>query len=332
MNLMKFFATIGLVSSFGLVACGSDSSSNSSPETPSSGSSATPIVLPESNGDTLVDISGFGYAYLNSTTLKFNGSVGINWDADTSVYIDSVAMFLGDENGSSIGANFSMKAVDYTALQSLSIGKQLEPVLDMESFEGCGVFLTYFVVYAHNNDAVQIVAKDTTVFEKSCQVVVSSSSVAASPTLTAWKVTLSTQATVANAVDLDSKTTYFVANRDANASTIDIYLGRNTSREPALFTNGALLAENASKIGEETGSGFNYADDPTSATMNEFRYNETKLSDVADDFELVTSYVVRTPAYDASTGKGFFVVLPQIPTKIGTSDYSVDLIVLGNWD
>lgn len=331
MNLTKIFAAIGFASTLGLVACGSDSSSNSSPETPSSGSAAAPIVLPESNGDSLVDISGFGYAYLNSSKLKFNGSVGINWEADTSVYIDSVAMFLGDESGTSIEADFTMKAVDYTALQSLSIGKQLEPVLDLESFAGCGVFFAYFVVYAHN-DAIRIVAKDTTVFEKACPVEVSSSSAAVSPTLTAWKVTLSTQATVANAVDLDTKMTYFVADRDANAATLDLYLGRNDSREPALFTNGALLAENASKIGEETKSGFNYADEPTSAEMGEFRYNESELSNVADDFEMVTSYVVRTPAYDASTGKGFFVVLPQVPTKIGTSDYSVDLIVLGNWD
>ncbi len=330
MNLKKILMSVCLVSSLGLVACGSDSSSGSSSEDSSSSSAAAPIVLPESNADSLIEISNFGAAYANASELKLNGSVGINWEADTAVYIDSVSLLLGNGSGLPIEANFSTEAVDYVQKQSLSIGKELKPSVILDSFEDCGILTAYIVVYAHN-DAVQIVAKDSTTFEKTCPVELSSSSEAVVPVLTAKRVTLSTQAVEMNAIDLDSWTTYLSANRDANAETIDLYIGRK-SREAALFTNASLGASSASKIGEEELSGFSYADEPTSAKITEFRYNESKLSDVVSDFGMTTSYVVITPAYDASTGKGFFVVLPAGPKNIGTSDYSIDLIVLGNWD
>lgn len=329
MNLKKILMAAGLVSSFGLVACGGDSSSGSSPEDSSSSSSAVPIVLPEANGDSLLLISDFKPSYANATELRFNGSIGINWDADTAIFIDSVALLLGN-NGFPIEANFTMETVNYSQKQSLSIGKELRPAVDLMSFADCGTLVAYLIVYAHN-DAMQIVAKDSTTFKKTCPVEESSSSAAEVPQLTAWKVTLSTQATERNAIDLDSKETYFAADRDANAATIDIYLGRE-NREAALFTNASLGAAGASKIGEEEKSGLNYADNPASAKMNDFRYNESKLADAATDFEMITSYVVITPEFDASTGKGFFVVLPALPKNIGTSDYSIDLIVLGNWD
>lgn len=330
MNLKKLLMAAGLVSSFGLVACGSDSSSGSSPEDSSSSSAALPIVLPETNADTLIEISNFKPAYANASELKFNGNIGINWAADTAIYIDSVSLLLGDANGFPLAANFTMEAVDYSQRQSLSIGKELKPVVDLASFADCGTLVAYLIVYAHH-DAGPIIAKDSTTFEKTCPVEESSSSAAEVPQLTAWKVTLSTQATERNAIDLDSKETYFAADRDANAATIDIYLGRE-NREAALFTNASLGAAGASKIGEEEKSGLNYADNPASAKMNDFRYNESKLADAATDFEMITSYVVITPEFDASTGKGFFVVLPALPKNIGTSDYSIDLIVLGNWD
>ncbi len=330
MNLKNILMAAGLVASFGLVACGSDSSSGSSPEESSSSSAAAPIVLPESNADSLVSISDFKPSYASATELKFNGSVGINWDADTAVYIDSVSLLVGNERGLPIEANLTMDAVDYSQRQSLSIGKELRPSVILDSFDDCGTLVAYIVVYAHN-DAVQIVAKDTTTFEKTCPVEVSSSSEAVVPVLTAKRVTLSTQAVEKNAIDLDSWTTYLSSDREANAETIDLYVGR-TGRAAALFTNASLNASSASRIGEEEKSGLNYADEPTTANLTDFRYNESKLSDVASDFEMTTSYVVITPAYDASTGKGFFVVLPGSPKEIGTSDYSIDLIVLGNWD
>ncbi len=330
MNLKKILMSLCLVSSFGLVACGSDSSSGSSTEDSSSSSAAAPIVLPESNADSLIEISNFNTAYASASELKFNGSVGVNWEADTAVFIDSVSLILGNESGLPIEANFTMDVVNYSQRQSLSIGKELKPAVILDSFEDCGTLTAYIVVYAHN-DAVQIVAKDSTTFEKTCPVEVSSSSAAEVPVLTAKKVTLSTQAVEKNAIDLDSWTTYLSAERDANAESIDLYLGRE-SRMATLFTNASLGAASASKIGEEESSGLNYAEDPASAKMTDFRYNESKLSDKANDFEMITSYVVITPKFDASTGKGFFVVLPALPKNIGTSDYSIDLIVLGNWD
>ena len=329
MNMKKLLTAFGLVATFGLVACGSDSSSNSSSDEPSSSSSAAPVVLPEASADSLLDIINFK-AELKVSTVEFMGNIVANQQYDTSVVIDSVSMYLATENGISVPANFALNPMDETMRQSLSIKRELNPVLDLNSFEECGPAMqVYLVAYGHS-DSQQIVAKDTTAFEKKCPVEESSSSSeAVVPVLTPKTVTLYTSVTEENAIDLDTWTTYITSEREANAEAIDLYLGK--SGGVALFTNASLGATSPSKIGEEEKSQLSAADDPDSLRLDEIRFNESKLADVATDFEMISSYVVVTSSYDATTGKGLFVVLPGKTMNVG-SGYSMELIVLGIWD
>ncbi|MCI6873348.1 hypothetical protein, partial [Hallerella sp.] len=219
---------LGTLASFGLVACGSDSSS-SGPESDRSSSSAEHIVLPESNGDSLITVSSFKAGYATATSLKFTGSIAAVLNIDTTTVIDSVQFKLGNESGNASTSDFSFTQLT-ESVPMLSIGSVLNPTLDISSMAECGSFTVYLIVYGHNND-LKLVAKDSTVFTRSasqCATEESSSSVAASedPQLTAWNVTLSTVVTEANAVDLDSKTTYLSTDLVANAADIDLYIAR----------------------------------------------------------------------------------------------------------
>ncbi|MCI6874394.1 hypothetical protein, partial [Hallerella sp.] len=148
--------------------------------------------------------------------------------------------------------------------------------------------------------------------------------------LTAWNVTLSTVVTEANAVDLDSKTTYLSTDLVANAADIDLYIARE-ARAAVLYTNAAIEEGNvvdASMIAEETRSGFDYVSFNDPCHVSDFRYDLNALTISASDFELVTSYVVITSKFNAATGEGFFVVLPHSPMTAGT-DVSIELTILG---
>ena len=69
MNFKKMMLALGTLASFGLVACGSASSS-SGPESDRSSSSAEHIVLRESNGGSLITVSSFKAGYATATSLK----------------------------------------------------------------------------------------------------------------------------------------------------------------------------------------------------------------------------------------------------------------------
>lgn len=333
MNFKKMMLALGTLASFGLVACGSDSSS-SGPESDRSSSSAEHIVLPESNGDSLITVSSFKAGYATATSLKFTGSIAAVLNIDTTTVIDSVQFKLGNESGNASTSDFSFTQLT-ESVPMLSIGSVLNPTLDISSMAECGSFTVYLIVYGHNND-LKLVAKDSTVFTRSasqCATEESSSSVAASedPQLTAWNVTLSTVVTEANAVDLDSKTTYLSTDLVANAADIDLYIARE-ARAAVLYTNAAIEEGNvvdASMIAEETRSGFDYVSFNDPCHVSDFRYDSNALTISASDFELVTSYVVITSKFNAATGEGFFVILPHEVVNVGTNNLAITLTVLG---
>lgn len=326
---------LGTVATFGLVACGSDSSS-SSPDAGenSSSSAAEQIVLPESNGDSLITVSNFKSSYASATTVKFTGAVAAVLSIDTSTVIDSVQFKLGNESGYTSSSDFSFTQIT-EPVSMLSIGSVLNPSLDVSSMAECGTFTVYLIVYGHNND-LKLVTTASTTFDRSagqCTVEESSSSaeVSEDPTLTPWEVTLSTTVTQPVAVDLDSKTTYLQSELVANAADIDLYIARE-ARSVILYTNAAIEDGNvvdASMIAEETRSGFDYVsfDDP--CHVSDFKYDPSALTISASDFTLVTSYVVITSKFNAATGEGFFVILPHEALSVGTSDFSMTLTVLG---
>ncbi len=330
MNFKKFYLPIFAAAAISLTACGSDSSSSASPEEDSSSSSAAQIVLPEANGDSFITVSNFKAENITATKIKFSGTITANLDVDTSIVIDSVDFKLGNESGYEASSNFEFQALQGSTTM-ISIGQQLNATLDVSSMAECGTFTIYIIVYGHNGE-MKLVKTASTVFERSGSQCVEESSSSAvevtDPEFTAWEVTLSTSVTEANAVDLDSKTTYLSTQLDANAAAVDLYLVKEGSA--VLYTNANLSGVvESSQIGEETKSMSSYADYPEPAHMSDFAYKSLTIS--ASDFETVQAYVVLTSAFDASTGKGFFVVLPHSVQKVG-SNISLELTVLGNWN
>lgn len=334
MNFKKLMLALGTLATFGLVACGSDSSSSGPESGESSSSSAEQIVLPESNGDSLITVSSFKADYATATSLKFTGSIAAVLSIDTTTVIDSVQFKLGNESGYASSSDFSFTQLT-ESVPMLSIGSVLNPTLDISSMAECGSFTVYLIVYGHNND-LKLVTTDSTVFARSesqCSTEESSSSAEASedPELTSWEVTLSTVVTEANAVDLDSKTTYLSTDLVANAADIDLYIARE-ARSAVLYTNAAIEDGNvvdASMIAEETRSGFDYVSFEDPCHVSDFRYDSSALTISASNFDIVTSYVVITSKFNAATGEGFFVILPHEVVSVGTSDLSMTLTVLG---
>lgn len=327
MNFKKIYLPIFAAAALSLTACGSDSSSSASPAEDASSSSAAQIVLPEANGDSFFTVSSFKGDNISATKLKFSGSVSVNFDKDTSTVIDSIDFKLGNESGYEASSNFEFNQLTGPTTM-ISIG-QLDATLDISSMAECGTFTIYMVVYGHNDEMV-LVKTASTVFERSgsqCVEESSSSSVEVDPEFSVWNVTLSTSATGYNAVDLDSKTVYIATMVDANAEAVDLYLVKEGSA--ILYTNANLGVVESSVIAEETKSMSSYSDYPEPAHMSDFAYKSTTIS--ASDFETVQAYVVITSAFDASTGKGFFVVFPHSVQKVGSS-VSLELTVLGNWD
>ncbi|MCI5599831.1 MAG: hypothetical protein MR362_00840 [Hallerella sp.] len=328
MNFKKVMTAFGLVASFGLAACSSDSSSGADPEDLSSSSSA-PIVLPETNGDSLVKFTSMNASPSGATSIIFTGSVSTNLDADTSAVIDSINFKLGNETGGQITSSFTFTQLT-APTANLNLIK-LSPALDLTSFKDCGNLSAYLIVYGHSLTQ-SFVAIDTIPFAKGCVVEESSSSVAVEdPVLTAWEVELSTSATKSNAVDLDSKTVYFKQQISAEtAPLLDLYLARE-NKAPVLYTNGNLTefaVANASTIVPETKSASDYLSYPKPAHVSDFAFKDTPTNSVTD-FE-TTAFIVKTPSYDETTGKGFYVILPHEAEEAGSS-VSMTLTILGVW-
>lgn len=334
MKMNKLLTGFGLIAALGLVACGSDSSSGSSePSGDPSSSSAAVVEIPDAVSDSLILIDNFKEAWTTATKLKFAGSIGVNFDLqDTSVAFDSVSFKLGDASRHEVAANFTMKSVDFGTKQQISIGNELTPELDLESIDTCGTFTVYMIVYAHSEKVGNIVAIDSVPnITKKC-VEIESSSSAAEIELSAWDVTLSTNAVERPAVDLDAKATFLNSEIEANAAAIDLYLTRE-SRKAVLKTNASLDVAAPSKIAKETKSLADAKSYPSPAYVSSFRYAESDLTDsvVEDDLYDHTAYVVISPSYDAATGKGFYIVLIDNLITAG-NNYTLKLVVLGNWE
>lgn len=324
MNLKKTLTAFACVASLGFVACSSDSSSGSDPAENSS-SSAAAVELPETSGDSLVKFQAMAASPSGATSIIFTGVISTAIEIDTAAFIDSIQFQLANSEDIQISSSFSFSQLT-APVQQISLNS-LKPALDLTSFSDCGSLFAYVIAYGHN-DSKNFVAIDTIPFSKQCVVEESSSSAAeiSDPELSVWEITLSTSATIHNAVDLDSKTLIFQQQRDENAASLDLYLGKSGS-DPVLYTNGNLINAGYSQIVPETKSGADYVDYPKK--MSDFGYKGTP-GVVADDFELTSSYIVLTPEYDETTGKGFYVILPHSPKNAGSS-ITMDITVLGVW-
>jgi len=334
MQLKKLSLAAVAALSLTFFACGGDSSSGSTEGGSSSSSSSSysqPVDLPTVSGDSAITISNFKTVPVTQTSIKLTGTVSVSEVADSTVYLDSVSIKLATSDGYLMNdVKFSMNPIAYSNRQTLNITNELSPVLDLTSFNTCGSYKVYLIVYATN----KIVKTDSTTFSKSeslCATEESSSSSSESVkiAMTTQTVTLSTKTSAtASGIDLDNMVPYTSDALQSNAASIDLYVSRENG-EAILFTGKELGATSYAKIGEEE-SGYNAGEVPNPVYTSDFSYNAGNLTYYADDVSYGNFYVVVTPEYDAATGKGFFVIMTNPSTA--DSDVSVELTVWGVWN
>lgn len=333
MQLKKLSLAAVAALSLTFFACGGDSSSGATEGSSSSGSSSSysqPVDLPTVSGDSAITISNFKTVSVTQTSIKLTGTVSVSSLADSSVYLDSVSVKLATSDGYLMpDVAFPMNSITYPR-PSLNIPNELSPVLDLNSFNTCGSFKVYLIVYATGG----IVKTDSTTFSKSESLCAteessSSSSEEVKIAMTTQTVTLSTKTSAtACGIDLDNMAPYTSDALTSNAASIDLYVSKENS-EAVLFTGKELGATSFAKIGEEE-SGYNAGEVPNPVYTSDFSYNADNLTYYADEISYGNFYVVVTPEYDAATGKGFFVIMTNPSTA--DSDVSVELTVWGVWN
>ena len=342
MNLKTFIlGSMLTVVSFAFIACGGDSSSDPGTSSPvnSSSSFSEPVVIPVPTQGSPIVIGNFG-GTRTADSIVFKGNVSIDDSLATSdsVYIDSIKFTLATADGYALNnAAFNVNPFDYTKRTMVNIAIDLHPALSLKSFDACGDFVAFVAVYSG-----EFVSVDSLSFSKAqadyCpdEIESSSSSVAAQITMTSWTTTLSTNATGYLAVDLDSKTSFFQSELAANKDAIDLVVSfenktlslMNTKEAGYLYS--ALSGASAfAKIGEETTGAFDANNLPTAPVYTSvFGYNASLMEALVEEPGYGEFWIVTTPSYDATTMKGFFVVMTGATTVSG-SDVSIPLTIWG---
>ena len=345
MNLKTFIlGSMLTVVSFAFIACGGDSSSDPGTSSPvnSSSSYSDPVVIPEpTEGSPIVWLTKFGDTR-TADSIVFKGNVSIDYSLATSdsVYIDSIKFTLATADPNHYALNdaaFNVNPFDYTMRNMVNIAIDLHPALSLKSFDACGDFVAFVAVYSG-----EFVSVDSLSFSKAqadyCpdEIESSSSSVAAQITMTSWTTTLSTNATGYLAVDLDSKTNFFQSELAANKDAIDLVVSfenktlslMNTKEAGYLYS--ALAGASAfAKIGEETTGAFDANNLPPALVYTSvFGYNASSMGALVEEPSYGEFWIVTTPSYDATTMKGFFVVMTGATTVSG-SDVSIPLTIWG---
>jgi hypothetical protein len=343
MNLKNWIAgSIFAVAVVGLVACGDDKSSDPGTSSPTSSSSSytEPVVIPPTTENSPIVITNFG-GTRTADSIIFNGNVVIDYDIAESdtVYLDSVVFTLSTADHYVLNdASFSMNSVSFAQRSMLDIRAELHPALSLLSFDACGDFVAYIVAYSGKFSSV-----DSLSFSKAqadyCPETIesSSSSAAAQITMTSWTTTLTTSATGAVGVDLDTRTDYSQSGLASVRDAIDLVIAYENktlilvnAKEGSDYYASLSGATLFAKMGEET-SGYdanNIPADPVYTSV--FSYDANSLGNSIESPGYGEFWVVTTPSFDATTMKGFFVVMTGKPTEVvGDGQISVDLTIWG---
>lgn len=171
MNFKKILLGSAIcASSFGLVACGGDSSSSGPDDnpTPQSSSSGPIIPIPEASAINPIVFSGFstlvttGGVTANSSTVSVSGLVKLDLDniaiderfsPDATTFIDSIQVYIVDEKSAQQNAGISFAGSFPTDKISLS-GQSF----DTSILNGCGSFHLLVFVYSSTKDVDPSVA------------------------------------------------------------------------------------------------------------------------------------------------------------------------------
>lgn len=229
MNFKSLLLGSSLVlSTFGLYACGDDSSGSSAgPEE----EQAKPLELPQVSEKSPLDVEksrlvanvlsdGAGGNRLNITgTLTMDDDFGLNEYDDDAMFFnfDSLSFIAGKIEGSQVNET-NLVVADQTVYPKdrVNMATAIQPI-DLKQLEGCGDFRFYVVAYmsadqTHEHPSSAMISTD---FKKPCDVIESSSS--AVETCTA--LTPSEEITISNQLATDI-TTYNFAGGTAPHITL----------------------------------------------------------------------------------------------------------------
>lgn len=342
MNLKSFILGSVLTGvSFCLIACGDDKSSDSgtSSSADSSSSYSDPVVIPEPTEGSPIVITNFGGSR-TADSIIFKGSVSIDYDlaASDSVYIDSIKFTLATADGYALNdASFTVNSFVYTMRTMVNIAVDLHPALSLKSFDACGDFVAFVVVYSG-----EFISVDSLEFSKAqadyCpdEIESSSSSVAAQITMTSWTTTLTTNTTGYLAVDLDTKANFLQSELAANKEAIDLVisfenktLSLMNTKEASYIYSALSGATSFAEIGEETTGSFDANSLPLAPVYTSvFGYNASLMGDFVEEPGYGEYWIVTTPSYDATTMKGFYALMTGVSTVTG-SNVSLALTIWG---
>jgi hypothetical protein len=337
MNFHKWLIGSAIaVSAVALAACGSDSSSNSSGDNGGSSSSGA-VVIPVTSDSGWVAVSGLGAEELSSETVRIKGvASAIDTVTDNaSVHLDSLKFILKDASGKQVDqltltldgktqltiANgiFSGAATGNvatcssdTSCTNVNFSYNLSATINTASsaLSSCGEFKVYAVAYGSDSSNKVNVASDSATFNRSqdyCNVASSSSAAVSSSSailMTSFTATLTTETVGVIGVDLDAQKTFASGELAANADAVDLILTyKNGTAALVNAQEYGLTSSAVSQIGEELSG--NRSRDAVNALS--FTYG-TLGSTTGEDLFSNSVWVVKTPSYNATTMKGFFVL------------------------
>lgn len=335
MNFKKILLSSAFaVSTFGLVACGSESTTVEPPATPSSASQGQPYSQPEETQYDIISMNGFDKS-INGESVYFTGSFTLKLDTNAT---QSDEVVFRDVNLTVINSsgNISAVQVKYTKPQfptqnTININETLAHVdfLDPGFGSECGNFQVAITATANDGkkDFNKTVKIDFNRPETYCKAPeVSSSSVQTGIVMTTCDVLMATDGY--NALDLAT----CMASQNPAA---DIIITKDGNGDANLTSgNGSLFSPITN------GDGGSYDDDWSKGYYPEDHKNGVPTYNTDFQFRSITGtsitglfenesniYVVKTPAYNEATAAGFFAFVVLSYEETTNKDFSLTLRV-----
>jgi len=328
----KFAKTLlmGTVLSFGLMACGDDSSSSTAPQTPGAGD---PIVIPTQK-DANIQFDNLNKTVAGSIVV-FSGTVSINFDDPTSENIDNlritdISFQVGYNDNGTIKnslANVEHKTIDFanSARNNVNLTEMgIKVNLKDEGFTNCGNYVLIIKVSA--NDGVKdYSSNDQVAFtraESFCAAINSSSS--AAPV----KEEIAMEAVTVLNVATGGATAAFSFDTGVAGATGDVVFSKAEGVSMTSATGYTFVPlASSSDYSADDGYWPEEMNQRAVAYLSDFKFNALGLKNTITDLIENSSqiYIAAAPGYDKTTGKGIYPFAITKYTEGNNKNYTLTI-------
>lgn len=335
MNFKKILLTSAFaVSTFGLIACGGESTTVEPPATPSSASQGQPYSQPEETPYDIISMSGFDKS-VQGESVYFTGSFSIKLDTNATqsddVVFNKISMTVINASGaiSSVQVKYTAPALPTAGIININATLAHVDFLDPAFGTECGNFQVAITATANDGkkDFNKTVKIDFNRPESYCKAPeVSSSSVQAGVVMTTCDVELATNGN--NALDLatctalQSPTADIIFTKDGNGD-VNVTSGNGSMFSPITNGDGGSYDDDWSKgyYPEDHKNGV-----PTYNT--DFQFRSITGTEIKGLFENESNiYVVKTPLYNEATATGFFAFVLLNNEETTNKDFNLTVRV-----